>query len=256
MTQVVKDLATYQQTFGLSSFPVSVVQVGHSSSDTSGQDEFDLDTQSSTGIAGGVQHLYIYDTTLLSDADTALEFNAFVTQDKAAAGSASFGEPEALADADAAMLIDDQVFNQGTAQGQTFFASAGDNGAACPVIASTGVPFVPGVVGVCYPASSPDVVAVGGTSLLSDQNTSAYGGELGWQGTGGGVSAFEAPPAFQTAAIGTVFTGDGEFRAVPDVAMDADNNLSPAIVIVSGSAEGVGGRACRHRSRSACGRAC
>ena len=103
------------------------------------------------------------------------------------------------------------------------------------------MPFVPGVVGVCYPASSPDVVAVGGTSLMTDQNTSAYGGEIGWQGTGGGQSAFEPPSSYQNSVVPTALSGDGEFRTVPDIAMDSDNNVSPAIVVVSGTPEGVGG---------------
>lgn len=247
VSQVVTDLATYQQMFNVFQyglerpFKVSVIKVGHPSSDTSGQDEFDLDTQSSTAIAAGVKHLYIYDTTSLSDADTSLEFSRFATDAVAQAGSASFGEPEALAYADGSMTLDDEIFNEASAQGQTVFSSAGDNGAACPVIAATGVPFVPGVVGVCYPASSPDIVAVGGTSLMTDQNLSTYGGEIGWQGTGGGQSEFESPSTYQDSVVPVALSADGEDRTVPDVSMDADNNISPAIVVVSGSPEGVGG---------------
>lgn len=241
VTQVPVDLAAYQQVNGLSSFPVTIRKVGRSSSDTAGLDEWDLDTQTSTGIAGGVRRLYIYDTTSLTDGDVALEFNRFVTDHKAAAGNASFGEPESVADTDGAMVADDGIFNQGVAQGQTFFASSGDNGAACPVLVATGVPYVPGVVGVCYPASSPDVISVGGTSLMTDQNTSAYGGEIGWQGTGGGQSQFEVPSDFQKSTIGAQFTGNGLDRSVPDIGMDADNNVSPALIMVKGTPTGVGG---------------
>ena len=247
VTQVVTDLATYQQTFNVFAyglerpFGVSIVPVGTPSGDTSGQDEFDLDTQVSTGIAAGVKHLYIYDTTSLSDSDTALEFNRFATDVVAQAGSASFGEPEALAYADGAMTIDDEIFNEAASQGQTVFSSAGDNGAACPILVATGVPYVPGVVGVCYPASSPYVVGVGGTSLMSNANTSVYGGEIGWQGTGGGQSEFETPTYWQDTVVPAELSVDGEDRTVPDISMDADNELSPAIVIVSGAAEGVGG---------------
>lgn len=241
VAQVPIDLAAYQQTFGLSSFPVTIRKVGRSSSDVAGLDEWDLDTQTSTGIANGVRRLYIYDTTSLTDADTSLEFNKFVTDRKASAGNASFGEPESTADTDGAMVADDQIFNQGVAQGQTFFASSGDNGAACPVLVATGVPYVPGVVGVCYPASSPNVISVGGTSLMTDQNTSAYGGEIGWQGTGGGQSQFEPPSDFQKSTIGAQFTGNGLDRSVPDIGMDADNNVSPALIIANGTPTGIGG---------------
>jgi subtilase family serine protease len=241
VTNVVTDLAVYQQKFGLSSFPVTVRKVGRSSTDLAGQDEFDMDTQVSTAMAGLVRRLYIYDTTSLTDGDVALEFNRFVTDHRASAGSASFGEPESIADTDGALVLDDSIFNQGIAQGQTFFASSGDNGAACPVLVATGVPFVPGVVGVCYPASSPDVIGVGGTTLMTDANTSAYGGEIGWQGTGGGQSQFEPPMDFQKNTIGKQFTGGGLDRSVPDIGMDADNNVSPALVVVNGSLNGFGG---------------
>jgi pseudomonalisin len=242
VSQVPIDLATYQQMFGIKAhFPVTVIQVGTPSSDTSGQDEFDLDTQVSTAIADKVKHLYIYDTTSLSDSDTTLEFNQFVVDMKAQAASASFGEPEADAYADGAMFQDDQIFNEAAAQGQTVFASAGDNGAACPVLIATGVPFVPGVVGVCYPADSPYVTGVGGTTLMTDENNSTYGGEIAWQGTGGGQSEFELPPSWTTPVVPTQYSVDGTERTIPDIAMDADNNISPAIVVVSGTAEGVGG---------------
>jgi subtilase family serine protease len=51
LTQVVKDLRTYETTYGLPEVPVTVVNAGIASSDTSGEDEWDLDSQTSTGIA-------------------------------------------------------------------------------------------------------------------------------------------------------------------------------------------------------------
>jgi subtilase family serine protease len=88
----------------------------------------------------------------------------------------------------------------------TFVAASGDSGA----IASQGG-------GPTYPASSPNVLAVGGTTFLMD----AYGnvaGEQGWSGSGGGVSAFEPEPAYQRAVQST------GHRTLPDVAYDADRN--------------------------------
>ena len=85
-----------------------------------------------------------------------------------------------------------------TAPGITFFASSGDNGA-----------------GVIYPSSSPYVVGVGGTTLniANGQVTS----ETAWNGSGGGVSAYEPVPTYQT-SYGLNYTG----RAVPDVSYDAN----------------------------------
>jgi hypothetical protein len=63
--------------------------------------------------------------------------------------------------------------------GVTFVASSGDNGA-------------PGG----YPAMSPNVLAIGGTTLAlggSDNRTS----EVGWNGSGGGPSFYESEPGYQ-----------------------------------------------------------
>ena len=118
-------------------------------------------------------------------------------------------------------------------QGVTFVASTGDYGTADPE----------------YPAYSPNVVAVGGTSLyLNADNT--YNSETGWgynsaaQGTliasGGGVSQYEVEPAYQ---MGVQSTG---YRTTPDVSFVADpatgawvadsyNNPSNPFEIVGGT---------------------
>jgi subtilase family serine protease len=88
-----------------------------------------------------------------------------------------------------------------TTAGITFFASSGDSGA-----------------GVIWPSSSPNVVGVGGTTLNLNSN-GAVTSETAWSGSGGGVSAYEAKPAYQT-TYGLTYTK----RAVPDVSYDADPN--------------------------------
>jgi subtilase family serine protease len=85
--------------------------------------------------------------------------------------------------------------------GMTFVAAAGDSGAQ-----------------VLWPAVSPNVLAVGGTST----NVSSTGSriEVAWTGSGGGMSAYEALPAWQsgvTPAGGSALVR----RAVPDVAFNA-----------------------------------
>ena len=52
--------------------------------------------------------------------------------------------------------------------------------------------------GVGYPAASPYVTAVGGTSLVKDTSTSRGWTESAWSGAGSGCSALEAKPSFQT----------------------------------------------------------
>jgi Bacterial Ig-like domain (group 3) len=90
-------------------------------------------------------------------------------------------------------------------QGITFIASTGDSGA-------------PGG----YPAFSPNVVAIGGTSLtLNADNT--YNSETGWSDSGGGKSTVEAEPSYQE----SVQTSG--VREIPDVAFDADPNTGVAV---------------------------
>jgi len=84
--------------------------------------------------------------------------------------------------------------------------------------------------GVGYPAVSPFVVAVGGTSLTIDTN-GFWASETAWPGSGGGASAFEAEPSYQA---GVQTTGK---RGVPDVAYDAD----PSTGVLSYNSHACGG---------------
>jgi subtilase family serine protease len=236
LTQVLKDLRTEETAFGMPEVPYVVVPVGIASTDTSGEDEWDLDTQYSTGMAQTVKRLYIYDTTSLTDSDLALEFSRWATDDKAKAGSASLGECEIFPYLDGSMLADDEVFAEAAAQGQSFFASTGDTGSFCPAeVGENGVPA--GVPMVNYPASSQYVMGVGGTTLLTNSD-GTYDTEIAWYAAGGGISQFEYSPYWQTAAaIPSSELGD---KGIPDIAMDADP-YSGANVYVDGAVEAVGG---------------
>src|SRR5207245_10728799 len=91
-----------------------------------------------------------------------------------------------------------QIGGSGLPGGITSVASTGDSGA-------------PGG----YPAYSPNVVAVGGTSLFLDDQGD-YLGEAGWSGSGGGISQLEPEPAYQYSVhnIGA--------RTIPDVSYNDD----------------------------------
>jgi len=89
--------------------------------------------------------------------------------------------------------------------GVTFVTGSGDHGA-------------PGI----YPAFSPTVVSVGGTSL-SLNGDSSYNSETGWSGSGGGPSLYEAEPTYQ---YGVQVTGQ---RTTPDVAFLGNVNTGPVI---------------------------
>jgi len=97
--------------------------------------------------------------------------------------------------------------------GITFLAASGDSGAP-----------------VCYPASSPNVVAVGGTSLMLSGGN--YGSETAWSGSGGGISAYESQPSYQHGLVihnGAGTVNPAGMRANPDVAFDADPNTGVAV---------------------------
>lgn len=81
-----------------------------------------------------------------------------------------------------------------------------------------------GGYGAGFPAASPNVVAVGGTtmSLLGDNS---YGSETVWSGTGSGCSAVESATPWQT----NIPTICGSNRAISDVAADADPSTGAAV---------------------------
>jgi subtilase family serine protease len=235
---VIPDLRTFEAATGLPQVPVSVVQVGLPSTDTAGVGEWDLDTQYTTGMAGNVKHLYIYATTSLTDQDTALEFNHWATDNVAQVGNASFGICEFFPFLDGTMVADDQVFLEAAAQGQTMFSSTGDTGSFCPVGTPNGVPVGAPFVG--YPATSPYVIGVGGTTLVTNTN-GGYNSEVSWYAGGGGISQFEYSPAWQSPVVPTNNPDvPATFRAIPDISMDADPNTG-AIVYVNGAVEYIGG---------------
>ena len=223
VSQTVSDLAYAEQVQGLPQVPVTVVQVGLSSPDTAGLDEWDLDSQSSTGIAGGAKQLYLYDTTSLTDSDIANEYSHWESDNLAQTGNSSFGECEFSPYLDGAMKADDNILLFAAAHGQTMFASSGDTGSSCAFVGTNGVPGS-GPPFVSYPASSPWVVAVGGTTATSN-NDETYDGEVAWNAGGGGLSQFEnATSWMQPVQLTTGTVAEAELRGVPDIAMAADPN--------------------------------
>ena len=235
----VSDLRYAENKLGLPVVPVTVVKVGLSSADTAGAAEWDLDTQSSTGMAQNVQALYLYDTTSLSDSDIANAYSKWVGDNLARLGNSSFGECEYSAWLDGAMKVDDNLFMQAAAQGQTMFVSTGDTGAACALAPTNGVP-MSGPPMVEYPASSPYVVGVGGTTVVSNASDSSYDGEVAWNAGGGGLSQFENATAWekqsQILPSGPAVTN---LRGLPDIAMAADA-FSGAYNIYGPNVPGVG----------------
>ncbi|HTW98424.1 MAG TPA: S53 family peptidase [Acidimicrobiales bacterium] len=239
MTQPIDNLRAEEKANDLPQVPVTVEYAGIASPDNSGEIEWDLDSQFASGMADDVSHYYFYDATTLTDSDLARAFNLYASQDIVKAASASLGECEVEAYLDGSTVIDDEIFAEAAAQGQTTFASTGDTGASCPVEDTNGVPDS-GPPMVQYPASSPYVVAVGGTTLLTNSDGS-YDEELAWYAGGGGLSQFEYSPYWQQQVM-PVTSGETGDRSTPDMAMDADPESGANVYSAdSGGFEGVGG---------------
>jgi subtilase family serine protease len=214
--------------------------------------EASLDTQMSLGTAPGAQET-LYNIPDLSDAAIAAGYTAVNEDNVVDVVSSSFGECELDFTAAANGGVDytgilktfHSLFQQGNAQGITFVASSGDNGAlACTSVAfdndpTNGTSFV---VGVENPASDPSVTSVGGTNLSTTAtpgvNDATYETENAnfdprvpaeflvgpstivsvdnntW-GSGGGYSIIFPKPAYQY----LVNTGNDHQRSVPDVSL-------------------------------------
>jgi subtilase family serine protease len=163
-----------------------------------------------------------------SDLDFIDTLDRVVDDDTASVVSASWGDPESEVTTGIEKAYHED-FQQGALEGIGFFAASGDIG--------NGRLFT-GRVQTDYPASDPDVTAVGGTSTAIGP-----AGHIEWQtawgtqelrlsnndrrwlpagpfgGSGGGFSRLFTRPAYQ---VGVVPRGTPAGRAVPDVAMDAD----------------------------------
>jgi pseudomonalisin len=268
----IKDLRIFEDQFGLPHMPVQVKLVGSGPfDDNSGQIEWDIDTQASTGMAPDALREDLYFTKSLSDADVGAEFSAWVSDPNGPLqANASFGECEtdplnpvfgnpALAPPDPPTQglgdnfepVGEQILQQAAMEGRTLFSSTGDTGSSCPVVILPVIGPGNGVLQQAvpllnYPAASRYAVAVGGTVLYSDGNTPAQRSEeYAWTFTGGGTSVFIPAPDFQTAqshVVGRCITDASGMptntgalcRGVPDVAAISGDIVSNGYSIVAG----------------------
>jgi Pro-kumamolisin, activation domain len=171
------------------------------------------------------QVVYIGPNTTQGVNDT---YNQIVTDNKAQITTTSWGECETQS-GNAELQALDNIFKQGSAQGLTIFAAAGDSGAYDCNDTN---------LAVDSPASDPYVTGVGGTNLQTSGGT--YGSESVWSnptdtqrspngsGGGGGLSSLFAQPSWQTGPGVQNQYSNGE-REVPDVAADADPQTGYAI---------------------------
>ena len=206
---IVSDLATFDSQFGLPAPPSFRVvnQTGGSSlpqPDAGWAGEISLDVEWSHAIAPGANILLVEATT-----NSNSDLVAATDYARHAAGvsvvSMSWGGSEFFSfngfEFDSQTAFDPTFTTPSGHQGVTFVVASGDSGAFS---------------GAQWPSSSPNVLAVGGTSLLINATTEAYQSESPWDGTAGGYSGVEPKPAYQDVAQATAL------RSTPDVSYDGD----------------------------------
>jgi pseudomonalisin/xanthomonalisin len=229
ITQVLKDLKRFQNEHSLQ-IPVSTVIVGKQATDPNGTPQWDMQSQAIMGAAGGnLNGLIFYVAPTLYDIDLTEAYNRAVTDRQASVINISLRYCEQYTSEDGSNATQDQIFQAAIAQGQTFVAAAGDGGAdEC----------ANGRAQQSYPAASPYVIAVGGTTLTADA-AGNYVGETSWSKTAGGPATTEHAADWQ---LRSGVLGSSSWRGVPDIAFDADP-ASGAIVTVNGVHVQMGGTA-------------
>jgi kumamolisin len=219
------DLTAYFQQLGIKTPKIAAISVGgaHNSptGDANGPDgEVMLDIEVAGAVAPAAQIAVYFapntDAGFLQAVTTAIHDSVR----KPSVVSISWGGPEASWTTQA-MTAFDQAFQAAGALGVTVTVAAGDNGS------SDGVN--DGLAHVDFPASSPNVLACGGTRLIGSGQTITS--ETVWNdgasggATGGGISAFFIPPPAWQSNINlppSVNPGAKPGRGVPDIAGDAD----------------------------------
>ncbi len=249
------DITTYATNFSLGTPTVQTILVdGFNGTPTSnGSLEVTLDIELALAVAPKISVKVYEGSPSATDAEVIDIYTRIATDNSAKTISTSWGMAENEAGA-SFMNSENTIFQQYAAQGQTFFAASGDNGAYDD--SSYGVSSLQ----VDDPGSQPYATAVGGTTLTWNTSTSAYTSETSWHttptsgtypnsnyvhsvGGGGGVSTHWTQPTWQSGLNTTANLGSASMRMTPDVSMDAD----PATgypVYASGAWHAVGGTSC------------
>jgi hypothetical protein len=241
----------------------------------SGEGESVLDVEDISALAPQA-HIEVYEapgSNIGMEYATNDIYNAMVNDDTANIISASWGLCEQALESAApgAQEVENTIFEEAAAQGQSAFAAAGDSGSNdCAFGATATSP----PVEVDDPASQPFVLGVGGTTLLkaaqpptetvwNDGGGGGGGGggisstwaSAGWQGQSGvaGVSnsytkssayAFCVPAAgaLRPASLPTASLATPPCREVPDVTIEGDENTGTSFYQRNGGGWGtIGG---------------
>ncbi len=254
-----QDLVNFQTALGVPVNPQTLNLIpgtGASQIRSGDEAESDLDLEYASAMAPGanVEFYYVGNSGSYSVIDS---IAYVIDNDLAPIISISYGACEP----NMGSGVLDSALEQAAVQGQTVVAAAGDNGSLTCMEDPYNSRAVQQAPAVNYPASSPWVVAMGGTQLIAAALTDpvnttywqekttgdniqissalSYIPEIVWnddnQGTGGGggTSTFESRPLWQTGVPGIA---EGTGRLVPDISL-ASSEIAPGYFICSSDPE-------------------
>jgi kumamolisin len=232
------DLTAYFKTLGLAAPSIKAVSVDkgkNAPTTASGADgEVMLDIEVAASVAPGAKVAVYFTPNTDKGFTDAITTAVHDTTNKPSVISISWGGPESSWTAQAMTALD-AACQSAAALGVTITVAAGDDGSSDGGTGNN----------VDFPASSPHVLACGGTKL--DANGATITSEVVWNeeannegATGGGVSTFFPLPPWQTNAGVPAASSGGGGRGVPDVAGDADPTTGYTIR-VDGQTMAIGG---------------
>ena len=216
------DITAYFKTLNQTPPAVSSVSVDKGKNkpgNANGADgEVMLDIEVSAAVAPGAKIVVYFAPNTDQGFIDAISTAVHDTANKPSVISISWGGPESTWTTQSLNALD-SACQTAAALGVTITVASGDNGSNDGVSDNANH--------VDFPASSPHVLACGGTKLVG--SGTSISSELVWNelaanegATGGGVSAFFALPTWQANAKVPKPTASGGGRGVPDVAGDAD----------------------------------
>ena len=199
------DLKVYSSEFGLAAPTSSTFTVVYATGTNPGPDpncakyggwswwssEESLDIEMAHALAPSA-HVYLVEAASAKTSDLIVAVKKAISLVVAAGGgeiSMSWGGGEGSAETSL-----DSGF---AGKNVVFFASTGDS------------------EGTEYPSTSPNVVAVGGTTITRNPSTLAFEEEISWEDGGGGISKYETKPSYQNSI--SALSGSSN-RGVPDIA--------------------------------------
>jgi hypothetical protein len=240
-SQNLSDMVGFQAEYPYLAYNVQEVYIDGTPAccDAEGTMDMEWSTAMSNSFGGyqSTSKVYLYDGANFNDSTFTDMYNQMVSDNAARVFSTSWSCTEPPYGCTSTEISTrDAIFSEMAGQGWTLTAASGDRGAYdnCANLS------------VSFPASDPNVVGAGGTTLSLSAGP-VYNSEVAWSGgpdgcssndggSGGGCSSVFAAPSFQS----NLPCGSGS-RGVPDMALNADWYNAPQNFYFDGSLSGNGG---------------